>query len=112
VPLLNFLGYDIRRAVGTSAAIGFIIGLPGAIIYIITGWNADGLMPFSLGYVNLLAAAVIVPLTVVFARVGVSIAHAIPRRALRLAFGLFLALTSARMFADLYGQIAALGASG
>ena len=28
VPLLNFLGYDIRRAVGTSAAIGFIIGLP------------------------------------------------------------------------------------
>ncbi len=108
VPLLNFLGYDIRRAVGTSAAIGFIIGLPGAVIYMITGWGADGLMPFSLGYVNLLAAAVIVPLTVIFARVGVSIAHAIPRRALRLAFGLFLALTSARMFADLYGQISAL----
>ncbi|MDV7143458.1 sulfite exporter TauE/SafE family protein [Tropicimonas sp. TH_r6] len=110
VPLLNFLGYDIRRAVGTSAAIGFIIGLPGAIVYIITGWGAEGLMPFSLGYVNLLAAAVIVPLTMVFARVGVAIAHSIPRRALRLAFGVFLALTSARMFADLWTQLTAMGA--
>lgn len=107
VPLLNFLGYDIRRAVGTSSAIGLIIGLPGAIVYVITGWGAAGLMPFSLGYVNLLAVAVIVPLTMIFARVGVSIAHSIPRRALRLSFGLFLALTSARMFADLYGQISA-----
>lgn len=66
-------------------------------------------MPFSLGYVNLLAVAVIVPLTVFFARVGVSIAHAIPRQALNLSFGFFLALTSARMFADLYGQISASG---
>ncbi|SES35973.1 hypothetical protein SAMN04490244_11250 [Tranquillimonas rosea] len=105
VPLLNFLGYDIRRAVGTSAAIGFIIGLPGALMYIITGWGAEGLLPFSLGYVNLLAAAVIIPLTVVFARVGVAIAHAIPPRALRLVFGLFLGLTSLRMFVDLYGQV-------
>lgn len=109
VPLLSFLGYDIRRAVGTSAAIGFIIGLPGAAVYMVTGWGADGLMPFSLGYVNLLAAAVITPLTVIFARVGVSIAHTIPRRALRLVFGAFLTLTSARMFADLYGQVSAAG---
>ena len=107
VPILNFLGYDIRRAVGTSAAIGFIIGVPGAIVYVITGWGADGLMPFSFGYVNLLTAAIIVPVTVVFARVGVVIAHTIPRRALRLSFGLFLALTSARMLSDLFGQISA-----
>ncbi|KAF0676072.1 sulfite exporter TauE/SafE family protein [Profundibacterium mesophilum] len=101
VPLLNFLGYDIRRAVGTSAAIGFIIGLPGAIIYLLTGLDAEGLPPFSVGYINLVAVAVIIPLTTTFARVGVRIAHTIPQRALRLAFGLFLAITSARMFWDL-----------
>ena len=101
VPLLNFLGYDIRRAVGTSAAIGFIIGLPGAVTYALTGMGQGGLPPLSLGYVNLAAVAIIVPLTVVFARVGVAIAHRIPRRALRLSFGLFLLLTSARMFYDL-----------
>ncbi|MEP2715714.1 sulfite exporter TauE/SafE family protein [Pseudophaeobacter sp.] len=103
VPLLNFLGYDIRKAVGTSAAIGFVIGVPGALIYMGTGLGAEGLPPFSLGYVNLFCAAVIIPLSTTFARVGVKLAHSIPRRALRLAFGLFLMLTSARMFHDLLG---------
>ncbi|QPC42592.1 sulfite exporter TauE/SafE family protein [Kaustia mangrovi] len=101
VPLLNILGYDIRKAVGTSAAIGLIIALPGAIVYMITGFGSEGLPPYSLGYVNLLAAAIITPLTVLFARLGVRIAHAIPQRALRLAFGLFLGLTAARMVLDL-----------
>ena len=105
VPLLNFLGYEIRRAVGTSAAIGFIIGLPGAVTYILTGLGHEGLPPLSLGYVNLAAAIIIIPLTMVFARVGVAIAHKIPRRALRLTFGLFLLITSARMFLDLYRAI-------
>lgn len=104
VPLLNFLGYDIRRAVGTSAAIGFLIGLPGALIYALTGIGLDGLPPFSVGFVNLLAAAVIIPLTTLFAPVGVRLAHTIPRRALRLAFGGFLLLTSLRMFVDLAGS--------
>lgn len=103
VPLLNFLGYDIRKAVGTAAAIGFIIGVPGALIYMATGFGAEGLPPFSLGYVNLFCAAVIIPLSTSFARVGVKLAHSIPRRALRLAFGLFLMLTSLRMFSDLFG---------
>lgn len=104
VPLLNFLGYDIRRAVGTSSVIGFIIGLPGALIYAFSGLGVDGLPPFSFGYVNLLAAAVIIPLTTTFSQLGVKLAHSIPRRALRLAFGGFLLLTSLRMFIDLFGN--------
>ncbi|WP_424830211.1 sulfite exporter TauE/SafE family protein [Ruegeria sp.] len=103
VPVLNFLGYDIRRAVGTSAAIGFVIGLPGALIYAGTGLGQVGLPPFSIGYVNLIAAALIIPLTTSFAHVGVRIAHTISQRALRLAFGLFLMLTSLRMYYDLTG---------
>ena len=102
VPLLNFLGYDIRRAVGTSAAIGFIIGLPGAVVYALTGLGAEVLPPFSLGYVNLAAAAIIIPLTSSFAHVGVKLAHSIPRRALRFAFGIFLMITSLRMLFDLF----------
>ncbi len=105
VPLLNFLGYDIRRAVGTSAAIGFVIGLPGAVIYMLTGLGSEGLPPFSVGYVNLVAVAVIIPLTTTFAGVGVKLAHTIPHRALRLSFGLFLAITSGRMIWDLIGAM-------
>ena len=89
-------------AVGTSAAIGFLIGLPGAVIYALTGLGQQGLPPFSLGYVNLLAAIVIIPLTTSFSQLGVRLAHSIPRRALRLAFGAFLLLTAIRMFIDLF----------
>lgn len=103
VPLLNFLGYDIRRAVGTSTVLGFLIGVPGTLGYIITGWGAPGLPPFSLGYVNLLAAVVVIPLTMVFSQLGAKLAHTIPRRALRLCFGAFLLITSLRMFMDLFG---------
>lgn len=101
VPLLNFLGYDIRRAVGTSAAIGFVIGLPGAIIYMLTGLGREGLPPLSLGYVNLYLAAVIIPLSTWLAGYGVRLAHSIDRRKLRMAFGIFLMLTSLRMWIDL-----------
>lgn len=101
VPLLNFLGYDIRRAVGTSAAIGFVIGLPGAIIYMLAGLGREGLPPLSLGYVNLYLAAVIVPLSTWLAGYGVRLAHSIDRRKLRMAFGIFLLLTSLRMWIDL-----------
>ncbi len=104
VPLLSFLGYDIRKAVGTSAAIGFVIGLPSAVIYGFSGQTQEGLPPFSLGYINLLAAAIIIPLSTSFARLGVRIAHSIPRETLRLVFGMFLAITSLRMFADLIGS--------
>jgi uncharacterized protein len=101
VPILSYLGYDIRRAVGTSATLGLVIGLPATVVYIVTGLGADGLPPLSLGYVNLLAVAVITPLTTSFAGVGARIAHAIPMRALRVSFGVFLALTALRMFSDL-----------
>lgn len=101
VPVLNFLGYDIRRAVGTAAAIGLIIALPGTIGYAISGVGVDGRPPFSIGYVNVLAAALLIPMTVLCAPIGARIAHTIPRRALRMCFGLFLAVTSLRMFFDL-----------
>ena len=97
VPLLSYLGYDIRRAVGTSSALGLVIGLPATLVYVVTGLGAEGLPPFSLGYVNLVAVAVIAPFTTTFAR----LAHAIPMRALRALFGLFLAATAARMAWDL-----------
>jgi uncharacterized membrane protein YfcA len=101
VPMLSYLGYDIRRAVGTSSALGLLIGLPATVVYVVAGQGVDGLPPFSLGYVNLVAVAVITPLTTYFAPIGARIAHAIPMRALRVCFGLFLAATAIRMFADL-----------
>lgn len=98
VPILTAFGTEIRRAVGTASAIGFFIAIPATIGYMIAGWGRPDLPPLSLGYVNLLAFAALVPLTALFAPLGARIAHAIPQRALSYSFAGFLLLTSARMF--------------
>lgn len=101
VPILSFLGYDIRRAVGTASVIGLVIAFPGAAGYVFTGLGVAGRLPYSVGYVNLVAVAAVIPLTVTMAPVGARLAHSIPRRALRLAFGCFLLITSLRMAWDI-----------
>lgn len=103
VPILTTVGYDIRKAVGTASAIGFVIAIPGALTYIVSGLGVPGLPPFSLGYLNWLGVLVLVPLTMAMAPVGARLAHTIPRRALQRSFAVFLAITSARMFYDLLG---------
>lgn len=103
VPIMTTFGYDIRRAVGTAAAIGFVIALPGALTYIIAGLDVPDRPPFSLGYLNWLGVLLLVPLTMAMAPVGARLAHTVPRRTLQTAFAVFLAITSARMFYDLFG---------
>lgn len=101
VPLLSLYSYPIRYAVGTASAIGLIIAVPGSLGFAAAGWDADGLPPLSLGYVNLVAFLVLTPATVLAAPWGAKLAHTIPPRALRLAFAGFLFLTSLRMFAGI-----------
>ena len=101
VPILTAFGFEIRRAVGTASAIGFFIAIPGTIGYVIAGWNVAGLPVGSIGYLNLIAFAGLVPLTAAFAPLGARIAHSVPPRVLNYGFAAFLLLTSARMFLDL-----------
>ena len=104
VPTLTLFSYPIHRAVATAAGFGLIIAVPGTAGFILAGWNAAGLPAFSLGYVNLLAFAIVVPTTVLSVPLGVRLAHWLKPRPLRIAFALFLALTALRMFIDLSAQ--------
>ncbi len=97
VPILSYFDYPIRRAVGTAAAIGLIIAIPGTIGFAWFGLGAQNLPPFSVGYVNLAGVAAIVPASMLTAPLGARIANAIPPTALRYCFAAFLALTSMRM---------------
>lgn len=103
VPILTAFGTDIRRAVATGAAIGFVIAIPGTIGYIIAGWNVPDLPPGSLGFVNLLAFICIIPLSMLAAPWGAKVAHSIDRKYLSYGFGLFLVATSIKMFWGLLG---------
>ncbi len=104
VPVLTLMSQPIHRAVGTAALFGFLISLPGALGYIVAGWGDTRLPPGSLGYVNVIGLALIAPVTVLTAPLGVRIAHRLGRRQLSLAFGVFLMIVAVRM---LYRSLAA-----
>lgn len=98
VPILSLFGYPIHRAVGTAAAIGFIIGIPGAIGFMISGWNTPNLPPLSLGYVSLLGFFLIFPTSTLLAPIGARLAHGLNTRHLKRVFAVFLGVTALRMF--------------
>jgi len=101
VPLLTLFDMPIHRAVGTAAGIGLIISVPGTLGFIVAGWDAAQRPPLSLGYLSLIGFALMTPLMVLAAPWGAALAHRLSRKALKLAFALFLVLTSVRMFASL-----------
>lgn len=101
VPVLTACGWPIRRAVGTSSAIGLIIAVPGAIGFVVSGWGVEGLPPFSLGYVSLPAVACFVPSSILAAPLGAKIAHTIRVDWLKRAFAVFLGLTAIKMLHSL-----------
>lgn len=97
VPVMTMYGAPVHRAVGTAAATGFIIGVPGAIGFVIGGWNAQGLPPGSLGFVNMAGLALIAPTSMLCAPLGAKLAHRMNTTVLRRVFAVFLGFTSARM---------------
>jgi uncharacterized membrane protein YfcA len=97
VPILSMFGAPIRSAVATASAFGVIISIPATIGFVYGGWGNTLLPPLSLGYVNLIGFALIVPSSLIAAPWGVRLAHSIPPLALKRAFALFLGLTVVRM---------------
>lgn len=98
VMILTLFGQPIHRAVGTASLFGLVISLPGALGFVWLGWDDPRLPPFMLGYVSLVGFALVAPMTVLAAPIGVKIAHGLSRRTLSLAFGIFLLIASGRMF--------------
>ena len=97
VPILTAFSVPVHRAVGTASALGLIIAVPAVIALIVAGWGAEDRPPLSLGYVNLVAFALIVPISTLIAPLGARLAHALDARWVRRAFALFLSLTAFRM---------------
>ena len=93
---MSLYGAPIIRAVATSAAIGVVVSIPGAIGYALAGWGKDGLPPLSIGFVSIVGFALVSPLAVALAPVGARLAHSWTRRQLEIAFGIFLVLICLR----------------
>lgn len=99
--MLTLYGRTIQRAVGTSAGIGALIALPGAIGLAWAGWGEPARPPLSIGYVSLIGAALMIPTSVLAAPYGARLAHGISRRSLELAFAALLATVGLRFLVSL-----------
>ena len=101
VPFMRTFGYDIRKSIGTAAAVGFLIAVTGTITMIIGGKLIDNVKtPFSIGYINLLGFVVFVPVTMIMARVGAKAVYKIDKKLLSKIFGIFLLIVSVRSFIE------------
>jgi uncharacterized protein len=102
--LMTLYGRPIHQGVATSAALAVLVSIPGALGYIYAGWPVaahypDVLalqLPFAIGYVSLIGAALVMPTSLLVAPLGVSAAHAMSKRTLERAFGVYLLITGSR----------------
>ena len=90
VPVLRYFGYPIKKAIGSAAAIGFIIALFGAIGFVVSGSFLKANMPLSLGFINIPAFLIFVPITTFMARVGANTVNKIDKSKVQALFGVFL----------------------
>lgn len=101
---MTLYGRPMLQSVATSSGVGVLISVPGMLGYIWAGWGQGNLLPpMSVGYINLLMVAVIIPITLLVAPLGVRLAHTLSRRQLETGFGIFLLVVSARFFYSLLG---------
>ena len=101
VPFMRTFGYDIRKSIGTAAAVGFLIAVSGTITMILGGRIIDNVnTPFSYGYINLLGFLVFVPVTMIMARLGAKAVYKINKKILSKIFGTFLLIVSIRSFIE------------
>lgn len=102
--VLTLYGKRIHQAVATSAGILVPITLAGTLGYIAAGLPHQAqLPPLSIGFVSLIGFALMAPISSMTASYGARMAHALSRRVLEVAFGLFLLAASLRFLASLVG---------
>ncbi len=105
VAFMTLYNQPLITAVATSAGLGPLVSIPGVIGFMIAGWGHPMVPPMSVGFVNILGAAIIIPASIVAAPFGVRLAHGLPKRKLELAFAAFMAVVSTRFLLSLLGVV-------
>ena len=98
VPILKFFGYSITKAIGSAAAIGFLISLFGTIGFLISGNYLKTDLPLSVGFLNIPAFLIFIPITTFMARIGAKTVHKIDKKIISKLLGIFLLLIAIKFF--------------
>ena len=98
VPVLKFFGFSINRAIGSAAAVGFLIATTASIGFVITGNYKEINLPLTIGFINIPTFLIFVPITIFMAKLGARTVHNIDKKLITKLFGLFNLLVSPRLF--------------
>ncbi len=100
--VLMLYGKHIHNAVAISAGLGVPISIAGTLGYALAGLRHQALLPpLSIGFVSIIGLVVMAPVSSFFAVYGARLAHALSRRRLEIAFGIFLLAVAARFLVSL-----------
>lgn len=88
----------IHQAVATASGVGFLIGVPGMIGFLVMGLGEENLPMGSIGYVNMPALAAIAVFSVFTAPLGARLAHSMDGQQLKRVFGVYLVVVALSMF--------------
>jgi uncharacterized membrane protein YfcA len=103
VPMLNAFNVRAHVAVGTAAVFGLLIALPGVITLLSISTTPTDAPLGTWGLVNLPAFFLIIPLTILFAPIGVKIGSKLDQKQLKRAFAVVLMITGIRMLIQTLG---------
>ena len=96
VPILKFCGFPIKRAIGSAAFIGLFISIFGAIGFVISGIVLNVNLPMSLGFVNIPAFLIFIPITSLMARIGAKTVHKMDKSIINKLLGCLLIILATR----------------
>jgi len=102
VPILKFFGYSINKAIGSAAAIGFLIALFGAVGFLVTGSYLKTNLPMSIGFLNVPAFLIFIPITTFMARIGARTVHKIDKNKISKYFGIFLLIIATKFLLEYF----------
>ncbi|PKO47068.1 MAG: hypothetical protein CVU29_03835 [Betaproteobacteria bacterium HGW-Betaproteobacteria-22] len=102
VPYLSWRGIDIKKAIGTSAAVGFPLSVAGSLGYLLNGWSqAESNIPFVFGFIHPPAVFLIAMASVLTAPVGANLTKKLPVNTIKKIFALLLFMLSLKMLMSL-----------
>ncbi len=102
VPYLNWRSVEIRKAIGTSAALGFPIAIAGTLGYLINGVMNAASAEYTWGFIYLPAVLLVSIPSFFTAPLGARLTQKLPVQTLKKIFGVLLVLLSLKMLVSIY----------
>ncbi|MDU8924682.1 sulfite exporter TauE/SafE family protein [Pasteurellaceae bacterium LIM206] len=100
VPFLHSRGIEMKKAIGSSAFCGALLGISGMLSFIAAGWQAPGMPHWSIGYIYLPAVLSITATSFFTSKIGATTTTKLPVPMLKRYFAVFLICVAIKMILD------------